>query len=184
MAPFNIPKRKRQSVSLSTQSIIQQKGKHNALRTEDGKIPCGYKVGEKTNLKRQLKAKQTALLFVWISQLTGMSRDQFLMMNIGQVRKHSLGGSTGDWSHHQRPQNRIPGRHPGVATEYTKQPPNAGENFLRRVRENGGHPFRNSFMLQAAGLKWISFVLVSSCQTPYPCMTGTKCIYSANMTVP
>lgn len=72
MVPFKIQKRKQESVSLCTRSIIQQKGKHNALRTEDGKIPRGYKVGGKTNLKRHLKAKQTALLFVWISQLTEM----------------------------------------------------------------------------------------------------------------
>lgn len=75
---------KKKSVSpLScTQFIIQQKGKHNTLRTEDGKIPHGDKVGGKTNLKRHLKAKQTALLFVWISQLTGMLCDQFLMTNM------------------------------------------------------------------------------------------------------
>lgn len=77
-------KEKEKSVSqLScTQFIIQQKEKHNTLRTEDGKIPHGDKVGGKTNLRRHLKAKQTALLFVWISQLTGMLCDQFLMTNM------------------------------------------------------------------------------------------------------
>lgn len=74
--------RKQESVSLCTQSIIQQKGKHNALRTEDEKIPGGCKVGGKTNPKRHLKSERTALPFVWISQLTGMWRDQFLMTNI------------------------------------------------------------------------------------------------------
>ena len=79
MAPFKIQEKKQESVGLFTQSIIQQKGKHNARRTEDGKIPRGYKVGGKTNLKRHLKAKQSAVLFVWISQLTAISPDQFLM---------------------------------------------------------------------------------------------------------
>lgn len=87
MTPFKIcipQKKKEKSVSqLScTQFIIQQKGKHNTLRTEDGKIPHSDKVGGKTNLKRHLEAKQTALLFVWISQLTGMLCDQFLMTNM------------------------------------------------------------------------------------------------------
>lgn len=124
--PFKIQKRKQEL--LCTQSIIQQKGRHNALRTEDGKIPCGYKVGGKTNLKRHLKAKQTALLFVWISQLTGMSLDQFLMTNIfkcwrsgrtGSAAQHGLvDGWFAGASHHQRTQNYIPGHlHPDIATE-------------------------------------------------------------------
>lgn len=119
MAPFKIQKRKQESVSLCTQSIIQQKGKHNVLRTEDGKIPRGYKVGDKTNLKRHWKAKQTALLVVWISQLTGMSRDQFLMTNVfkcwrsgrmGSAAQHRrLNGGFAGASHHQCSQNHIPG---------------------------------------------------------------------------
>lgn len=108
MAPSMIQKRNQESVSLCTQSIIQQKGKHNGLRTEDGKIPRGCKVGGKTNLKRHLKGKQTALLFVWISQLTGMWCDQFLMTDIF---KRWRWGRTGSAAQHHIPQSHPAARH-------------------------------------------------------------------------
>lgn len=140
--------RKQESVSLCTQSIIHQKGKHNALRTEDGKIPGGCKVGGKTNLKRHLKSERTALLCVWISQLTGMWRDQFLMTNIFKRWKTGK-----EWP------NITPLCHtslppPDIATDRPNTDAGCwglGEFFPRSVGETGWHAFINSSLLQAEG---------------------------------
>lgn len=140
-------KKKEKSVSqLScTQFIIQQKEKHNTLRTEDGKIPHGDKVGGKTNLRRHLKAKQTGLLFVWISQLTGMLCDQFLMMN---MFKRCRTGRAGHAFCMLASPRKSQGRRE-LADDVSTEPWSKWnwERFwcgaLRRIRETVWHPFIN-----------------------------------------